>query len=191
MLRDLAIGGATAIVFACLMEPWARLLHGGVWHGVLWNVHESHHAPRAGRFERNDVLSGLHAPIAMALVIGGCQLVPGALGAAMIGAGVGMTLFGFAYLVVHDGLVHGRLPVAFLAKLRYFKRVRAAHRVHHERGGVPYGLFRGPEELLAARRSGRGERHEAPSVPTRADRDRTGRARRRSAASTPSGARTT
>lgn len=186
MLKDIAIGVLTGLVFACAMEPWARFLHGRLWHGRLWSVHESHHAPRRGRFERNDVLSGLHAPIAMVLVVVGCQLVPGALGAAMIGAGSGMTLFGFAYLVVHDGLVHERLPVAFLAKLPYFKRIRAAHLVHHARGGVPYGLFRGPAELLAFKRRALAARHESPTVPKRADRAPGGPARTRSAASTPS-----
>lgn len=190
MVKDLAVAGLTAIVVACSMEPWARLLHGRVWHGVLWSVHESHHAPRSGRFERNDVLSGLHAPIAMILIVAGCQLVPSTLGAAMIGAGAGMTLFGIAYLVVHDGIVHKRLPVGFLANVRYFKRVRAAHLVHHARGGVPYGLFRGSEELRAARRRELASPPADPSAPKPAARDRAGPARRRSAASTPSSSRT-
>lgn len=186
MLKDLAVGLACAVVAACAMEPWARLLHGKVWHGLLWGVHESHHAPRTGRFERNDVLSGLHAPIAMVLVIVGCQLVPGTLGAAMIGTGTGMTLFGLAYLVVHDGLVHKRLPVGFLAKHPYFKRVRAAHLVHHSKGGVPYGLFRGPEELRASKRRALASRPAAPSAPTPAAPGHAAPARTRSAASTPS-----
>ncbi len=190
MLKNLALGAITAVVVAGAMEPWARLLHGRIWHGALWSVHASHHAPRSGRFERNDVLSGLHAPIAMVLIIAGCQLVPSTWGAVMIGAGSGMTLFGLAYLVVHDGIVHKRLPVGFLAQLRYFKRVRAAHLVHHSRGGVPYGLFRGPEELRASKRRAPASPPADPSAPMPAARDREAPARTRSAASTPSSART-
>ena len=55
-----------------------------------------------------------------------------------------MTVFGFAYIIVHDGLVHGRLPVQGLAKFRYLRQVRNAHRVHHLTGEAPYGLFYGP-----------------------------------------------
>lgn len=183
MTSSIVLGVLSAVVAACLMEPWARVLHGRIWHGAMWGVHASHHAPRTGRFERNDVLSALHAPIAMGLVVGGCQLVPRPVGAVLIGIGVGMTLFGLAYLVVHDGLVHGRLPVGFLAKHPYFKRVRAAHLVHHAKGEAPYGLFRGPEELLALKRRGLASRRGGPSVPTRAVRAPGARGRTRSAAS--------
>lgn len=189
MIRDLLIGLATAVLAACALEPWARLLHGRFWHGPLWGVHASHHEPRQGRFERNDALSGLHAPLAMVLVVVGCQL-PGATGAILVGAGVGMTAFGFAYLVVHDGLVHERLPVAFLLRFAYFRRIRAAHRVHHARGAEPYGLFRGPEELLALKRRERASRHGTPNAPTRPDRAPRGPVRTRSVASPPSSAGT-
>lgn len=190
MIRDLFLGVAAAVLAACAMEPWARVLHGRLWHGVLWNVHASHHEPRHGRFERNDALSGLHAPFAMALVVTGCQL-HGALGALLVGAGAGMTAFGLAYLVVHDGLVHERLPVAFLLRFAYFRRIRAAHRVHHTRGAEPYGLFRGPEELLALKRRERASRHVAPIAPRRPVRAPGGPVRTRSAASPPSSAGTT
>ncbi len=183
MTISIVLGIVSAALAACLMEPWARVLHGRIWHGPMWGIHASHHAPRTGRFERNDLLSTLHAPIAMALVIGGCQLVPRPSGAILIGIGAGMTLFGLAYLVVHDGLVHERLPVGFLAKLPYFKRVRAAHLVHHAKGAAPYGLFRGPEELLALKRRGLASRRAVPSAPTREGRARGGRGRTRSAAS--------
>lgn len=142
---------AVAALVAPLMELWSRLLHGRVWHGVLYRVHESHHRAREGRFEANDFLSVTHAPIAAALVIAGC-IMHGFAGAALRGVGIGMTLFGVAYVVVHDGLVHGRLPVEGLARLRFFRRIRGAHRVHHRTGGPPYGLFAGPSELASRRR---------------------------------------
>ena len=188
-MRDVLLGLVAAVVAACAMEPWARLLHGRVWHGTLWSVHASHHEPRQGRFEKNDALSGLHAPIAMVLVIVGCQF-PGARGALLVGTGVGMTAFGLAYLVVHDGLVHERLPVAFLRRFSYFRRIRAAHLVHHERGAEPYGLFRGPEELRDLKRRARASRHGTPIAPRRAARAQAGPVRTRSAASPRSSAGT-
>ena len=66
---------AAAVVAAAAMELWARFLHGRVWHHGLWNVHRSHHEPRVGRFERNDALSLLHAPVAapLASCAAGCS----------------------------------------------------------------------------------------------------------------------
>lgn len=161
---------AVALAVAAAMEPWARLLHGRVWHHRLWSVHRSHHTRRRGRFEKNDALSALHAPIAAALVMLGCNM-HGVAAAALVGAGAGMTAFGLAYVVVHDGLVHGRLPVAFLARVPYLRRVRDAHAVHHARGRAPYGLFLGPRELArerALRSSPRATPHASTCLTSRA-----------------------
>ncbi|MGK3967008.1 sterol desaturase family protein [Sorangium sp. So ce118] len=146
-----AIWIVTALAAFAAMEGWAALLHGKVWHHALWSIHRSHHARRRGRFERNDALSFLHAPVAVVLILYGCMGAPGFLREAAFGFGLGMTAFGFAYVLVHDGLVHRRLPVSGLARVPYLARVRDAHRVHHSTGGAPYGLFLGP--LVLARRA--------------------------------------
>ncbi len=67
------------------------------------------------------------------------------------GAGLGITLFGMSYMFIHDGMVHKRFPVGPIAEVPYLKRVAVAHRLHHSEkyGGVPYGLFLGPQELEA------------------------------------------
>lgn len=161
---EVVVGLLAAAVVAAAMELWARFLHGRVWHHRLWGVHRSHHEPRAGRFEKNDALSLLHAPIAAGLLVAGCQL-HGWMRAILVGAGVGMTLFGIGYVLVHDGLVHGRLPVKALLALRFFRRIRGAHLVHHRTGGAPYGFFLGPRELMRHRRGRRG-RDSLPSAPS-------------------------
>ena len=158
-LVNVALGAAIALVVAALMEPWARVLHGRVWHASLWRVHRSHHGRRKGRFELNDALSAAHAPIATALVMLGCNL-HGYLAALTIGVGAGMTMFGVAYVVVHDGFVHGRLPVRFLVRVPWLRRVRDAHAVHHARGAAPYGFFLGPQELAASRARDRDRDHD-------------------------------
>ena len=146
-MMSVAIWIAVALPVAAAMELWAALLHGRVWHGVLWGVHRSHHRRRVGPFEANDLLSALHAPIAIALILYGCLGEPGALREIAFGAGIGMTLFGLAYVLVHDGLVHSRVPVGWLSRVPYLARVRDAHLVHHARGQAPFGLFLGPREL--------------------------------------------
>ena len=151
MISRAAIWIPVALVVAAAMELWARLLHARFWHGPLYPIHRSHHRKRRGHFELNDALSTLHAPIAIALILYGCESAPGPLREVLFGAGIGMTLFGAAYVVFHDGFVHGRLPLRWLGEVALFARIRDAHRVHHGRGAAPYGFFLGPQELAAHR----------------------------------------
>lgn len=142
---------AVVALVAIAMEFWAMFLHGRLWHGVLWPTHASHHRPRAGRFEFNDIFAVFHAGVAMALIIYGFESSHGRVSELMIAAGFGMSAFGMAYFTVHDGFIHGRLPVGFLSRFAYFRRVRNAHRVHHRDEHVgPYGLFLGEWELRRA-----------------------------------------
>ncbi|XP_066345709.1 beta-carotene hydroxylase 1, chloroplastic-like [Miscanthus floridulus] len=139
---------ALSVGAAVGMEFWARWAHRALWHASLWHMHESHHRPREGPFELNDVFAIINAVPAISLLAYGFfhrGLVPGL----CFGAGLGITLFGMAYMFVHDGLVHRRFPVGPIANVPYFRRVAAAHKIHHmdKFEGVPYGLFLGPKEL--------------------------------------------
>ncbi|CAL4928768.1 unnamed protein product [Urochloa decumbens] len=139
---------ALSVGAAVGMEFWARWAHRALWHASLWHMHESHHRPRDGPFELNDVFAIVNAVPAMSLLAFGFfnrGLVPGL----CFGAGLGITLFGMAYMFVHDGLVHRRFPVGPIENVPYFRRVAAAHQIHHmdKFQGVPYGLFLGPKEL--------------------------------------------
>ena len=90
------------------------------------------------------MLSASHAPIAIVLIVYGCEATPALSTTLAFGVGMGMTLFGLSYLVVHDGFVHRRLPVSFLGRFTYFRKVRAHHNIHHAKGGAPYGFFLPP-----------------------------------------------
>ena len=145
-LAHALVWAPVAVAVAAAMDGWAALLHRAVWHGPLWFLHRSHHRPRRGRFEANDALSVTHAPAALALILYGCAGPAGTLREVAFGAGAGMTAFGLAYLLVHDGLVHGRLPVRFLLRVGALRAVVRAHERHHAEGpgAAPYGLFFGP-----------------------------------------------
>ncbi|KAI3458101.1 hypothetical protein Pfo_014764 [Paulownia fortunei] len=139
---------ALSVGAAVGMELWARWAHKALWHASLWHMHESHHRPREGPFELNDVFAIINAVPAIALLSYGFfnkGLIPGL----CFGAGLGITVFGMAYMFVHDGLVHRRFPVGPIANVPYFRRIAAAHQLHHSEkyNGVPYGLFLGPQEL--------------------------------------------
>ena len=51
----------------------------------------------------------------------------------LIRQGLGITVFGMAYMFVHDGLVHRRFPVGPIAAVPYLRRVAAAHHVSNSR----------------------------------------------------------
>ena len=149
---------AVVAITAVAMELWACQLHQRFWHRALWPLHRSHHQPHAGRLEANDWLSLLHAPPAVLLILYGCLAASAWTRDFAFGIGIGMSVFGVAYFVVHDGFIHGRLPLAFLRRSRTFVRLRALHRVHHRRDAAPYGLFLAAWELRAHARSSRASR---------------------------------
>eukprot|EP00976_Prorocentrum_cordatum_P089088 1187602-Prorocentrum_minimum.AAC.4 len=93
------------------MEMYARLAHKHWWHESwmwalpeewraewnkpFWKLHESHHEPREGAFESNDIFAVANAVPAIALIIYGFLhggMVPGM----CFGAGLGITIFGIA-----------------------------------------------------------------------------------------------
>ena len=59
--------------------------------------------------------------------------------------GLGLTIYGILYGIVHDGLVHRRLPFPRKARGRYMKRLVQAHRLHHAQhskdGCVSFGFI--------------------------------------------------
>ena len=132
------------------MEMYARWAHKAVWHdnAAGWSLHKSHHEPRTGPFEANDIYALANALPAMALCAYGF-FTPTLTGGLCFGAGLGITVFGIAYMFVHDGLVHRRFPVGPIAQVPWLRRVAVAHRLHHTEkyGGAPYGMFLGPQEL--------------------------------------------
>ncbi|KAL4447817.1 hypothetical protein ABPG75_005036 [Micractinium tetrahymenae] len=134
------------------MEMYARWVHKDMWHDnpIGWILHKSHHEPRTGPFEANDIYALVNALPAMGLCLYGF-LRPDVWGGVCFGAGLGITLFGISYMFVHDGLVHRRFPVGPIAELPAMKRIVLAHQLHHSEkyGGVPFGMFLGPQELEA------------------------------------------
>jgi beta-carotene 3-hydroxylase len=89
------------------MEMWARFAHRELWHDYApgWALHKSHHEPRTGPFEANDIFAVMNAVPAMGLCMYGF-FTPNMSGGLAFGAGLGITLFGIMYMFFHDGLVH-------------------------------------------------------------------------------------
>ena len=127
------------------MEAAAWWIHKHVMHGWGWGWHRSHHAPRSGWFERNDLYALVFAGVAIVLIALGSHfraVEP------LRWLGAGMTLYGLLYFVVHDGMVHRRWPFRWVPRNGYLKRLYQAHRLHHALdlpgAGVSFGFLWAP-----------------------------------------------
>lgn len=125
------------------MEGVARLVHEHVMHGSGWGWHRSHHEPHPGIFELNDLYAAVFAALALGLIL--FASVDRGL---IYWVGVGMSVYGCLYFVVHDGLVHQRWPFRHVPKNPYLKRLVQAHRLHHavegREGCVSFGFLYAP-----------------------------------------------
>ncbi len=143
------------VVAFAAMEPLTAATHRWVMHGVGEFLHRSHHRRSVSRFEANDWY-----PVMFAAVVnlgfyagfnwdGFASLVP---------VGVGVTLYGMAYALVHDVYIHGRLGWFTRRRVVALDRLADAHRIHHLYNEAPYGMLLPvvPAELRArARRTER------------------------------------
>lgn len=157
MLTGILLLSATILA----MEGFAYAMHRWVMHGPGWFLHASHHRPRTGPFEFNDLYAVIFAIPSIVLLAGGVRLGwwPGF---AWIGAGI--AAYGAIYFGFHDIIVHRRLPIRWLPRSSYMKRIVQAHRLHHavetKDGAVSFGFLWAPRaeslkaELARRKRAG-------------------------------------
>lgn len=124
------------VTFAA-MELFSYIVHRFVYHGLLWVLHRSHHAPRYGAFELNDVFPAVFAATTIVLMITGLQAHDGG---DLLAVSIGVTAYGMVYFFIHDLYVHRRVK-AFRLRIPFLIRVKKAHALHHRYGGEPYGLL--------------------------------------------------
>lgn len=119
-----------------LMECVTWLTHKFVMHGFMWYFHEDHHQPRYQNwFERNDVFFIIFAIPSIALFYFGVQDGLNYL----FFIGLGIMLYGMAYFLVHDVLIHKRFNWFNKTKNPYLVGLRKAHKVHHKHLGKEEG----------------------------------------------------
>ncbi|MEA1072941.1 sterol desaturase family protein [Sphingomonas sp. LY160] len=128
------------------MEGFAYVMHRWVMHGRLgWVLHKSHHRPRTGRFELNDLYGVIFALPSIALLYGGVQ---GGWGEWAAWVGAGIAAYGAIYFGFHDVIVHRRVEHRVVPRSTYFKRIVQAHRMHHivesREGTVSFGFLYAP-----------------------------------------------
>lgn len=154
---NLLIHTAIALATVLLMEAWAWLMHRYLLHGPLWFLHRSHHEPRRGWWEWNDLVSLAYGAASAVLVIYGIQHQ-----SYTLGFGIGIAVYGVLYFWLHDVIIHRRIKLKYQFRSRYINRLIRAHKLHHKHLGKDPGEAYG--FLYAARkyevqRSERGRAH--------------------------------
>ena len=151
-------GLAVFVATVIFMEGFAYVAHRWLMHGPGWFLHESHHRPRTGLFELNDLYAAIFAVPSISLFWYGIGLGHGPL-YAWIGGGI--AAYGAIYFGFHDVIVHKRIGHRYVPKSNYMKRIMQAHRLHHvvetKDGTVSFGFLWAPKpEVLKAQLAERG-----------------------------------
>lgn len=119
-----------------LMEGATWVIHKYIMHGVLWILHRDHHDHSTeGHFEKNDYFFVIFALPAIALMYFGSLNQFNYL----FYIGVGITLYGMAYFIVHDIFIHQRIDLLKNTQNSYFLALRRAHKQHHKHLGKEEG----------------------------------------------------
>lgn len=136
-----------------IMEGVTWCTHKFVMHGFLWYLHEDHHQPRYQTpFEKNDLFFVIFAVPSILLFYFGIRPELNYL----FFIGLGILIYGIAYFLVHDVLIHQRFKWFKHTKNRYLLGLRKAHKIHHKKLGkqdgecfgmlfVPFKYYRRPK----------------------------------------------
>lgn len=123
------------------MELVAHVAHKYVMHGFLWSLHKSHHQKGNSFFEKNDFYFLIFATPGILLLLNGLYESY----SWKFFIGLGITLYGFTYLILHDIVIHQRIKWFTKLDIPYINAMRRAHKAHHanvhKNAAVNYGLL--------------------------------------------------
>ncbi len=119
-----------------IMEGITWCTHKYVMHGFGWYLHEDHHQPGYPHvFEKNDAFFVVFAVPSMLLFLFGTYTEYRFL----FFIGLGILLYGLAYFLIHDVLIHQRFKWFKHTNNWYLKGLRKAHKIHHKHLGKEEG----------------------------------------------------
>ncbi len=110
-------------------------------HGLLWSLHKDHHVvDKNKKFQKNDFFFLIFAIPSIILIYIGYEY-----NNISWLFGVGIALYGLAYFIVHEIIIHQRLPFFKKSNNSYIKSIRMAHKVHHKtlgkHGASSFGML--------------------------------------------------
>lgn len=111
-----------------VMEGITWLTHRYVMHGFLWVLHKDHHQKGPGFFEKNDAFFLIFAiPSWLCIMLGLSNRY-----FAVAAVGFGIALYGLAYFIVHEVIIHQRIRWFTRSNNTYIRTIRWAHKMHHK-----------------------------------------------------------
>jgi len=123
------------------MEAVAHIMHKYVMHGFLWSLHQSHHQKDKNFFEKNDFYFLIFATPGILLIFTGANSNFDY----KFFLGLGIAVYGFTYLFLHDIIIHQRFRWFTKSNNTYIRALRKAHKAHHANvakdAAVSYGLL--------------------------------------------------
>lgn len=127
------------------LAGWA--IHRYLMHGPLWAIHKTHHQPTKSFFELNDLFSVLFGSVAVMLIFRGVDSFD-----YRFWLGVGISLYGLLYFILHDVWVHRRLKWFGKPRNTFLKGIFKAHQAHHRTNqrdeAESFGLFFVPKKFF-------------------------------------------
>jgi beta-carotene 3-hydroxylase len=140
-----------AIIFIILgfavMEFSGWFIHKYIMHGPLWGIHKTHHEHSKTFFELNDLFSLLFGSIAVLLIFLGVDKLD-----YRFWMGIGISIYGISYFIIHDVLVHRRIKWFERPKSNFLLGIFKAHQAHHATNkkddAVSFGLFWVPKKYF-------------------------------------------
>lgn len=116
------------LVSFLVMEGITWLTHRFVMHGFLWYLHKDHHQKGPGFFEKNDAFFLIFAIPSWLCIMLGLQNKTYWVAA----IGFGIALYGLAYFIVHEVIIHQRFKWFTKSNNTYIRAIRWAHKMHHK-----------------------------------------------------------
>ena len=131
----------TSFATFLLMEGITWCTHKFVMHGFLWYLHKDHHVVnKDNKFQKNDFFFLIFAIPSMILIFIGYEYDN-----LCLFIGLGIALYGFGYFIVHEIIIHQRLPFLKKSNNAYVRSIRMAHKIHHKNlgkyGGTSFGML--------------------------------------------------
>jgi beta-carotene 3-hydroxylase len=111
-----------------IMEGITWLTHKYIMHGFLWYLHEDHHKKGPRFFEKNDAFFLIFSiPSILCIAFGVTSKMYW-----LAAIGFGIAMYGLAYFIVHDVIIHQRVKLFSRSNNVYVRAIRWAHKMHHK-----------------------------------------------------------
>lgn len=125
----MVINGLIIFFTFIIMEFIAWATHKFVMHGLMWYFHKDHHDhSNETFFEKNDLFFLVFAIPSwlfwMFGVMNGYDF--------KLYIGIGIFIYGIAYFLVHDVIIHQRFKWFSKSSNWYVEGIKRAHKIHHK-----------------------------------------------------------